>query len=466
MPTGPRSPSTAQRDVASLLHPYTNIQTHQENGPLVITRGAGVHVYAEDGTKYLETMAGLWCTSLGWSQPRLIEAATKAMERLPFYHSFSGKVPDVTVDLAERLLDLAPVPMGKVFFANSGSEAVDTAIKLVWYVNNARGRPDKKKIIARDKAYHGSTIVAASLTGLAGNHVDFDLPLAGILHTACPHPYRFAKAGESDEDFATRLATDLDRLIQAEGPDTVAAFIAEPVMGAGGVLIPPATYFAKIQAVLKTYDVLLIADEVICGFGRTGNMWGSQTYGLKPDMITMAKALSSAYLPISALMVSADIFQDLAFESGKLGIFGHGFTYGGHPVACAVALETLKIYEDLDILDHVKSVSPVLQDGLKALSNHPLVGEARGIGLLGALELVRDKSSRECFPKAVNLGARVVDLMREQGLIGRNMGDTIAFSPPLIISAPDLKDMLTRTARALDKAQDWLISAGHMKTEP
>ncbi len=366
------------------------------------------------------------------------------------------------MELAEKLLALAPEPMGKVFFASSGSEAVDTALKLVWYLNNARGRPLKKKVIARDKAYHGSTIAAASLTGLPANHADFDLPIAGILHTACPHHYRFALPGESEDAFATRLADELDQLIQAEGPGTVAAFIAEPVMGAGGVLVPPATYFAKIQAVLKKHDVLMIADEVICGFGRTGNMWGSQTYHIKPDMMTMAKALSSAYLPISALMISDEIFQELVQQSGKLGIFGHGFTYGGHPVACAVALETLKIYEDRDILGHVQSVAPALQDGLAALADHPLVGEVRGVGLVGALELVRDKDTHESFGKDANLGTNVVKLMREQGLIGRNMGDTIAFSPPLIITDGELRDMLARTTKALDLAYEGLCADGHI----
>lgn len=454
--------STAQRDIESLVHPYTNLKSHLDDGPLVISRGEGIYVYGEDGTQYLESMAGLWCTSLGWGEPRLVEAATKAMERLPFYHSFTAKVPDVTVNLAEKLLALAPVPMGKVFFASSGSEAVDTALKLVWYINNARGRPLKKKVISREKAYHGTTIGAASLTGLPANHSDFDLPISGILHTACPHHYRFANPGESEEDFATRLADELEQLIQAEGPDTVAAFIAEPVMGAGGVLVPPATYFAKIQAVLKKHDVLLIADEVICGFGRTGNMWGSQTFDLKPDMMTMAKALSSAYLPISALMISEEIFQDLVQQSDKLGIFGHGFTYGGHPVACAVALETLNIYAERDILGHVQSIAPTLQDGLAALQDHPLVGEVRGVGLMGALELVRDKASHESFGSDANLGTRVVKLMRDQGMIGRNMGDTIAFSPPLIISDAEVRDMLARTTRALDLAHEALGAEGHI----
>ncbi|MCR4377045.1 MAG: aspartate aminotransferase family protein [Rhodospirillales bacterium] len=454
--TDPRPNSTAQRDKETLIHPYTNLRAHLETGPLVITRGEGVHVYGEDGTPYIEGMAGLWCTALGWSEPRLIEAAKAAMERLPFYHSFTHKVPDVTVDLAEKLLAMAPVPMGKVFFANSGSEAIDTALKLVWYINNVRGKPMKKKVIAREKAYHGTTVASASLTGLPANHGGFDLPIAGVLRVSCPHHYRFAKTGETDEAFATRLADELDAMILAEGPDTVAAFFAEPVMGAGGVLIPPATYFEKIQAVLKRHDVLLIADEVICGFGRTGNMWGSQTYGLKPDMIAMAKALSSAYIPISALMVSEEIFQDMVKASDSYPVFGHGFTYGGHPVACAVALETLRIYEERNIVGHVRNMAPTLQNGLRALLDHPLVGEARGIGLIGALELVANKETHASFEPKRGVGAYAIKRMQANGVIGRAMGDTLAFSPPLIITQAEIEDMLTRTHKALDEVQAWL----------
>ena len=453
--------STAQRDIETVLHPYTNLKVHQEIGPLVITRGEGVKVFDESGADYIEAMAGLWCTSLGWNEPRLIKAATDALERLPFYHSFSHKVPDVTVDLAEKLLSLAPVKMGKVFFANSGSEAVDTALKMVWYVNNARGKPQKKKVIAREKAYHGVTIAGASLTGLPACQNSFDVPIAGVLRTDCPHHYRFAQSGESEEDFATRLADNLEKLILAEGPDTVAAFFAEPVMGAGGVIVPPATYFEKIQAVLKKYDVLLIADEVICGFGRTGNMWGSQTFDMKPDMMTMAKALSSAYMPISAVMVSEEIFRDIAEESAKQGVFGHGFTYGGHPVACAVALETLKIYEERDIVEYVQEISPALQMGLAGFKSHPLVGEVRGVGLVAAIELVKNKATHESFDPKLAVGPTCVKFMQNNGVIGRAMGDSLAFSPPLVISQDEIAEMLSRVSKALDETLEWLQREGH-----
>ncbi len=345
-----------------------------------------------------------------------------------------------------------PVPMSKVFFNNSGSEANDTAMKLVWYYNNALGRPRKKKIIGRLRGYHGVTIAAASLTGTANNHRDFDLPIANVRHADCPHHYRYARPGESEEAYADRLAENLDALILREDPDTVAAFIAEPVMGAGGVLVPPATYFAKIQQVLKKHDVLLIADEVICGFGRTGNMFGSETFGLAPDIITVAKALSSAYLPISATIVSEPIYRALVQQSDKLGVFAHGFTYSAHPVCCAVALEALAIYEERDILGHVRAIMPAFQAGLRRFADHPLVGEVRGVGLVGGIELVRDKASKTPFAPSAGVGAMVQSACQDHGLMIRAMGDTIAFCPPLIITAAEIEDMLRRFGTGLAAA--------------
>src|SRR5579863_1543053 len=298
--------NSASRDIATAIHPYTNLKLHEADGPLVMAEGDGVFVRDEDGKLYLEGLAGLWCVSLGFSERRLAETAYRQMLKLPYYHTFAHKSTDISIALAEKLLTIAPAPMSKVFFVNSGSEANDTVVKLVWYYNNATGRPNKKKIVSRAKAYHGVTVASASLTGLANNHRDFDLPIANILHVECPHWYRFGQPGESEEAFATRMANSLEQRIVAEGPDTIAAMIGEPVMGAGGVIFPPATYWEKIQAVLKKYDVLLVVDEVICGFGRTGNMWGTETYGLKPDMITCAKALTSAYLPLAAVMISED----------------------------------------------------------------------------------------------------------------------------------------------------------------
>jgi len=299
-------------------------------------------------------------------------------------------------------------------------------------------------------------VASGSLTGLPLMHRDFDLPIEGILHTDCPHYYRGAEDGETEEDFATRCAENLESMIIDEGPDTVAAFFAEPVMGAGGVIVPPPTYFEKIQAVLKKYDVLMVADEVICGFGRTANMWGTQTFGMKPDMITCAKALSSAYIPIAALMISEPIYQALVKQSEKLGLFGHGSTYGGHPVAAAVALETLNIYEERNIVDHVRAVSPRLQDGLREFSDHPLVGEVRGVGLVGALEFVSDKASKEAFDPKVGFGAYFQGQAESEGLIIRAIGDTIAVCPPLIIVEDEIDELLGCLGRALDATTAWV----------
>jgi 4-aminobutyrate--pyruvate transaminase len=333
---------------------------------------------------------------------------------------------------------------------NSGSEANDTVVKLIWYYNNAIGRPRKKKIISRTKAYHGVTVASASLTGLANNHRDFDLPIDRILHVECPHFYRFGLPGETEEAFAGRMADSLEQRILSEGPETVAAFIAEPIMGAGGVLLPPATYWEKIQAVLGKYDILLIADEVICGFGRTGEMWGTVTYGLKPDMITCAKSLSSGYLPIGAVMVSEAIYGALVKQSEKIGVFSHGFTYSGHPVTSAVALETLKIYEQDDTLSHVRRMAPRMQAGLRRFASHPLVGEVRGIGLIGAVELVRDKATKAPFDAAEAVGPFLAKRGHHHGLILRALGDSIAFCPPLIINEAEIDLMLGRFALALD----------------
>jgi len=455
----PRNRTQSERDRDAVLHPYTNLVRHQETGPLVISRGEGVRVFDDSGKDYIEGLAGLWCTSLGWGEERLVAAATEQMRRLPFYHLFGHKSHDPAIDLAERLLAMAPVPMAKVFLTGSGSEANDSALKLIRYRANALGQPQKKKVIARDRAYHGVTLATSSLTGLAVNHRSFDLPDPAVLRAACPHHYRNARPGESEEEFSTRLAEEVEALILAEGPDTVAAFFAEPVMGAGGVIVPPAGYFPKIQAVLDKYDVLLVADEVICGFGRTGKMFGSETFGLRPDIITVAKGLSSGYLPISGLLLSERVVEPIVAESGKIGTFGHGFTYGGHPVSAAVAVETLKIYAERDILAHVNRVAPALQEGLRGFANHPLVGEVRGIGLIAAIELVADKASKAPFDPARGVGAAVVARAQQHGLILRAMGDAIAFSPPLIITEDEIAEMLSRFARALADVTAEVIKA-------
>lgn len=443
--------STSAIDCTYHLHPYTNLKAHEEQGPLVITRGEGVRVYGEDGKEYIEGLSGLWCASLGFNEPRLVKAAQKQMETLPFYHSFSSKVPDVTARLAQKLVEVTPDGLDRALFCNSGSEANDTAIKLVWYYNNARGKPEKKKIISRMKAYHGVTIAAGSMTRLAYAQNGFDLPASErMIQTTCPHYYREGKPDESEEDFATRLADELEQLILTEGPDTVGAMFAEPIQGAGGVILPPKGYFEKIQAVLKKYDVLLIADEVICGFARTGKMFGSETFNMKPDMMTLAKQMSSGYLPISALMVSDTLYQTVKERSAELGVFGHGLTYGGHPVPCAVALEVLNIYEERDILGQVNAISPYFQDRLRSYEKHPLVGEVRGIGLIGAIELTADKENKTPFDPAKAMGATLVKKCENHGLILRAMpGDCIAFCPPLISEQADIDELFKRFDAAL-----------------
>ncbi len=452
--------SPAARDIANVLHPYTNLAVHEEKGPLIIDSGKGVYVYDDTGKEYIEGLAGLWCTALGFGVEELVEVAAEQMRKLPYYHTFAHKSTNPAIDLAERLNTMVPIDGGRVFFANSGSEANDSLIKMVWYYNNSRGKHEKKKIVSRQRAYHGITLVASSLTGLPNNHRSFDVPFERFIHTDCPHHYRGAEDGETEEEYADRLAANLDQLIVDEGPETVAAFIAEPVMGAGGVIVPPATYFEKIQAVLAKHDVLFLDDEVICGFGRTGNPFGCQTFGIKPDTMTVAKALSSAYLPISAVVISEEIYQGVKEESNRIGIFGHGFTYSGHPVAAAVANKNLELLAERKVFEHAAAVGPRLQQGLKALGDHPLVGEARGIGLIGALELVADKGSKRSFDPSQGVGPYLADRAADHGLIVRAMGDNIGLCPPLIISEAEIGEMISRLGKALDETEAHVAKEG------
>ena len=448
------------RDVETLIHPYTNLATFRETGPLVLERGKGVWVFDSDGRGYIEGMAGLWCTSLGYGNEELVEVAREQMLKLPFTHLFGGKSHDPAIELAEKLKEWAPMPVSKVFFGASGSDANDTQIKLMWYYNNAIGRPKKKKIIARLKGYHGVTIASASLTGLPNNHIDFDLPIPNILHTSCPHHYRFANPGETEEEFATRLADELEEMILREGPDTVAAFIAEPVGGAGGVTVPPATYYQKIQAVLDRHDVLLIADEVICGFGRLGTMFGSSAMGMRPDTMSLAKAITSAYFPLSAVLIPEKIYEAMLDESRKIGTFGHGFTYSGHPVGSAIAVKTLEIYERDNIIGHVQGIIPGFWRRLEAIREMPLVGEVRGKGLVAGIELVADLPSKRAFEAKRAVGARAVAYAQEEGLIVRNLGDTIAVCPPLVITPAEIDEMFDRLDRALARTEEWVRREG------
>jgi 4-aminobutyrate--pyruvate transaminase len=450
----------AVRDIETLVHPYTNLATHRETGPLVLESGKGVFVYDSHGKEYIEGMAGLWCTSLGYSNQELVDTAAEQMKKLPFTHIFGGRSHDPAIELAEKLKEIAPVPISKVFYGASGSDANDTQVKIVWYMNNALGRPQKKKIISRLKGYHGVTVASASLTGLPNNHIDFDLPLPGFLHTSSAHHYRFAEPGESEQDYSSRLAAELEEMILREGPDTVAAFIAEPVMGAGGAITPPDGYFEKINAVLAKYDILFIADEVITGFGRTGNMFGTTTYGMNADTISLAKQITSAYFPLSAVMMNDTVYQALVDQSRKIGTFGHGNTYAGHPVGCAVAIKTLEIYKRDKIVEHVRKVEPTFLRCLTALADHPLVGEARGVGLIGGVELVSNKATKAPFEAKKGVGAKSVLFAQEEGLITRAMGDRVAFCPPLVIKDAEIEEMFGRYKRALDKTLNWVKAEG------
>ena len=447
--------SPSSRDVAFHLHPYTNPAQLQATGPHIISQGEGVFVYDDSGNRFYEGMSGLWCTALGFSEPELVNAAIAQFNKLPFYHSFAGKTVDPAIELAEMLIANAPPAggsshMSKVFFAASGSEANDTAIKMVWYYNAALGRPEKRKIISRKKGYHGVTMAAASMTALPYAQDGFGLPLDFVKHTAAPDYYNEAQNGESEDEFSNRCAAELEELILTEGPDTVAALFAEPVMGAGGVIIPPAGYFKKIRSVLEKYDVLLVSDEVICGFGRTGNMWGSQTMDVRPDMLTCAKALSSAYLPMSAVMISDKIYAALADQAEKLGIFGHGYTYSAHPVCAAVALRAQQLMQERDIIGHVRSVTPAFAEHVAAMGEYDFIGDVRSIGLIGAMEFAAEKHSGKKFHKSHKIAAQAVAIIQKHGVILRALpGDIIGFCPPLIISKVELDDMFKRVNDAM-----------------
>ncbi len=449
----------AVRDIETLIHPYTNLASLRETGPTVFERGQGIWVYDTEGKPYIEGMAGLWCNALGHGNAELVEAAAQQMTRLPFAHLFSAKSHDPAIELGERLKEMAPVPVSKVFFCSSGSEANDSQIKMVWYMNNALGRPRKKKIISRRKGYHGVTIGAASLTGLPANQIDFDLPIPNVQFVSCPHFYRSAREDESELQYSERLAAELRQIIAEEGPDTVAAFIAEPVMGAGGVIVPPEGYFPKIMEVCAEHDIYVICDEVICGFGRLGTPFGCQAFGFRPDSLSVAKALTSGYLPLAAVMVPEQMYQCLVDQSRKIGTFGHGFTYSGHPVAAAVAIKTLDIYARDKVFEAAAAKAPQFQTRLARLGGHPLVGETRGLGLIGGLELVSDKASKQSFDPKHGVAPRAVTFAQEEGLIVRSLaGDVISICPPLIITPAEIDELFDRLERALNRTLDWAKS--------
>ena len=453
----PNSPEG--RDIAYHLHPYTNPDQLAYSGPHIIASGKGIYVTDTENKKFIEGMSGLWCASFGFSERELIDAAIKQMEKLPFYHSFAGKTSNPSIDLAEKLISVAPDGLEKVFFCNSGSEANDTAIKMVWYYQESLGRPEKRKIISRKRGYHGVTIGAASLTGLAYSHDGFGLPLDFAKHTSSPHYFADALENESEDEFVARIISELETLIEVEGANTIGAFIAEPVMGAGGVILPPKGYFEVLQKVLKKHSILLIADEVICGFGRTGNMWGSQTCGLRPDILTCAKALSSAYLPISAVLVSPEVVKGVEEQATRLGVLGHGYTYSAHPVSAAVALRTLELMDERNLIEHIKSVSKTFERRVHELRKYKCVGDTRAVGLIGAIEFVAVCDTRIKMDPSIKFAAKIQTLVQDAGVILRAMpGDSLAFCPPLIITDKQINEMFNIIEEVMPKADEIMLS--------
>jgi adenosylmethionine-8-amino-7-oxononanoate aminotransferase len=449
--------------VSHVLYPTTNLTAIEQ---LVIERGEGVYVYDNQGQRYLEGMAGLWCTALGYGNEEVVETAARQMRELTYCHLFGGKTHPAAMALADTLAEMVPIADAQVFFGSSGSDANDSHIKLLRYYFNAIGKPEKYKIIAREKAYHGVTVAAAALTGLHANHAHFDLPFEalGILRTGAPHYYRDGLPGETEEEFSTRRAAELEALIEAEGAETIAAFIAEPINGAGGVIVPPADYFPKIQQVLERHDILLWDDEVICGFGRTGHDFGANALGMQPQLMSLAKGLSSAYMPISAAVVGGDIYQALVEPSAAVGVFGHGYTYSGHPVACAVASKVIEIYRRERLFDHAAKVGAYLQSRLEGFAGHPLVGEVRGMGLIAALELVADKETREPFADNAP-GGFCQRACQDNGLIVRAMGgNAVALCPPLIITEAQVDELVEKLGLALDATLEHALTSGWVKS--
>lgn len=441
--------SLEERDLANVFHPTTNLASLHNTGPLVRARAKGVYIWDSQDKQYLEAMGGLWCTAVGYGSQALADAAHQQISTLSYAPLFAGVTNEPSVLLAEKLTSLVPIEDGKVFFGMSGSDANDTQIKLMWLYHNLIGQPHKKKIISRLGGYHGVTVASASLTGLPAFHQQFDLPLPGILHVSNPNFYRFGLPGETEEEFCDRLIEEVEQLIVREGPETIAAFIVEPVMGAGGVIVPPVSYFDKLQPVLNRYEIMLIDDEVICGFGRTGNVFGCQTYEIEPTTMSLAKAMSSAYLPMSAVVVPEFMYEAVRAATQSSGLFAHGFTYTGHPVCAAVALRNLELLEELNLYEEAARKSAIFQQRLRAFEDYPLVGNVRGVGLIGAIELVKDKSTKESFPKAAGIGLACMDLCAEHGLIVRALGDVVCFCPPLIITDAQIDELFTKFERGL-----------------
>ena len=434
--------------MTSVIYPVTNFKSVEQ---LNIVSGRGIYVFDDAGKQYLEGLSGLWCSALGYGNEELIAAITTQLKTLSYSHLFGGRTHPVVMELADRLAAMVPIRDAKVFFSNSGSEANDSQIKMLRYHANAIGKPEKKKIIALDRGYHGVTVAAASLTGLPVMHSHFDLPVdaLGILRADCPHYFRGQVGEESEEEFVTRLLKNLEQLILNEGAETIAAFVAEPLMGAGGVIVSPDSYLPGVQKLLREHDILLWADEVICGFGRTGNDFGSTTMGIEPDMMTLAKQLSSAYMPISAAVIPGSMYEAMVDQSSEVGVFGHGYTYTGHPVACAAALKALEIYERDGLFARAAKTGAYMQARLREFSMHELVGEVRGKGLIGAIELVANKETGQAFDDG-QVGAFAQRACQQEGLLLRVVsGSSVAFCPPLVIEEEQIDEMVEKFGRAL-----------------
>jgi len=438
-----------------LIYPTTNFKAIEQ---ISIERGEGCYVWDDKGNQYLEGMAGLWCTALGYGNQEVIASATEQMHKLTFSHMFGGKTHPVAIELADTLAEMIPMQDAMISFGNSGSDANDTHIKLLRYYHEAIGTPERRKIIARERSYHGVTVASAALTGLPVTQNHFDLPVdaLGILRTDHPHYYRGKQGGETEAEFVERIVGNLERMIVAEGPETIAAFIAEPITGASGVIVPPLGYYEKVQALLNQYGILFWADEVITGFGRTGSDFGCTTMGIEaPDMMTFAKQLSSAYMPISASAIRRDIYQAMIEQSAAAGAFGHGYTYSGHPVACAVALKVLQIYQRDNIFEKAALTGQYLQSRLAEFADHPLVGEVRGSGLIGALELVANKETGQPFVGGA-VGGYAQKAAQDNGVLLRTVaGSSLAFCPPLIINEAQIDQLIDATGRALDQTLDY-----------
>ncbi|GAB5500538.1 MAG: aspartate aminotransferase family protein [Pseudohongiellaceae bacterium] len=435
--------------MTSVFYPTTNLKQVEQ---LNIVRGEGVYVFDDAGRRYLEGLAGLWCSALGYGNEELIDAITTQLKTLSYSHLFGGRTHQGVMDLADRLGAMVPIDEPHLFFANSGSEANDSQIKMLHYYFNVIGKPEKKKIIAFDRSYHGVTMASAALTGLPAMHTHFDVPVEalGILRAQTPHYYHGQQSGESEQQFVDRLLADVKAMIDKEGADTIAAFIAEPIGGAAGVVVAPDGYYPALADLLAQHDILLWADEVICGFGRTGNDFGCTTVKVKPQMMSLAKQLSSAYIPISAAVVPGFMYEAMVEPSAEVGVFGHGYTYTGHPVASAAALKAIEIYQRDRLFDHAAEVGAYLQKGLQEFAGHPLVGEVRGKGLIAAVELVANKAERKPFDNGA-VGAAAKQFCQEHGLLIRAVaGNSLAFCPPLIINTQQIDDMLEMFSSALD----------------